>query len=104
MEDLISVTVPFFNEEKNVRLLYSQLKEVLEKENLNYEIIFVDDGSTDKTLKVLKEIHQEDEKVKVIKLRKNFGQTAALSAGFDHAQGEIIISMDGDLQHLPSRR
>lgn len=101
MKDLISVTVPFFNEEKNVRPLYSQLKEVLEKENLNYEIIFVDDGSMDKTLVVLKEIHREDEKVKVIKLRKNFGQTAALSAGFDHARGEIIISLDGDLQHDP---
>jgi glycosyltransferase involved in cell wall biosynthesis len=101
MENLISVTVPFFNEENNVRPLYSQLKEVLEKENLNYEIIFVDDGSTDGTLKALKEIHHENRKVRVIKLRKNFGQTAALSAGFDHAQGEIIVSMDGDLQHNP---
>ena len=101
MKDLISVTVPFFNEEKNVRPLYSQLKEVLEKENLNYEIIFVDDGSMDKTLAVLKEVQRENGKVKVIKLRKNFGQTAALSAGFDHARGEIIISLDGDLQHDP---
>ncbi len=97
----LSIVVPFFNEEENVRILYSKLKQVLERENLDYEIIFVDDGSIDKTFAILKGIHQEDEKVKVIKLRKNFGQTAALSAGFDYAKGEIIVSMDGDLQHDP---
>lgn len=97
----ISVVVPFYNEEANIEELYRRLKEVLEKLNQTYELIFIDDGSTDKTPEILQRIYEKDELVKIIRLRKNFGQTAALQAGFDFAQGEIIISMDGDLQHAP---
>ncbi|RLE04326.1 MAG: glycosyltransferase [Candidatus Aminicenantes bacterium] len=97
----ISVVVPFYNEEANVEELYRRLKKVLDKLKRTYELIFIDDGSTDKTPEILQKIYEKDELVKIIRLRKNFGQTAALQAGFDFAQGEIIISMDGDLQHDP---
>lgn len=97
----ISVVVPFYNEEANVEELYRRLKKVLDRLKRTYELIFIDDGSTDKTPEILQKIYEKDELVKIIRLRKNFGQTAALQAGFDFAQGEIIISMDGDLQHDP---
>lgn len=97
----ISVVVPFYNEEANVEELYRRLKKVLDRLKRTYELIFIDDGSTDKTPEILQKIYEKDEQVKIIRLRKNFGQTAALQAGFDFAQGEIIISMDGDLQHDP---
>ncbi|MFQ6082108.1 MAG: glycosyltransferase family 2 protein [Candidatus Aminicenantia bacterium] len=97
----VSVVVPFYNEQENIKELYKRLIQVLKKLNLKYELIFIDDGSTDNTYQILTEIFQKDKNVNLIKLRKNFGQTAALAAGFDFAQGEIIISMDGDLQHDP---
>ncbi|MBL7129847.1 MAG: glycosyltransferase family 2 protein [Candidatus Omnitrophica bacterium] len=97
----ISVVVPFFNEARNVRLLYQQLKDTLKQIHREHELIFVDDGSTDDTYKVLSEIYDEDDMVEVIRLCRNFGQTAALAAGFEIARGEIAISMDGDLQHDP---
>lgn len=97
----ISVVIPVLNEEENIPELYSELKDVLEKLNKPYEIIFIDDGSTDNSFKILKEIHEKDNKVKVIKFRRNFGQTPAISAGFDHATGSIIITMDSDLQNDP---
>jgi len=97
----ISVVIPFYNEEDNVEELYTILKRVLRKQKQSYEIIFIDDGSTDRTSAILARLFAEDRSLKVIRLRKNFGQTAALQAGFDHAQGEVIISMDGDLQHDP---
>ncbi|RLE10813.1 MAG: glycosyltransferase, partial [Candidatus Aminicenantes bacterium] len=81
--------------------LYQRLKRVLDRLQLAYELIFVDDGSTDRTPTILHQLYENDERVKIIRLRKNFGQTAALQAGFDYARGEIIISMDGDLQHDP---
>ena len=95
------MVVPFYNEEANVEELYRRLKKVLDRLKRTYELIFIDDGSTDKTPEILQKIYEKDEQVKIIRLRKNFGQTAALQAGFDFAQGEIIISMDGDLQHDP---
>ena len=98
---LISIVVPFYNEQDNARELYSRLKRVLDGLGKTYELIFIDDGSRDGTYSVLKDIHAEDPLVHVIKLRRNFGQTAGLQAGFDFAQGDIIISMDGDLQHAP---
>ncbi|MDD8025186.1 MAG: glycosyltransferase family 2 protein [Acidobacteriota bacterium] len=98
----ISIIVPFFNEEENVEEMYARLKEVMGRVGEPYELIFVDDGSADRTYSLLKEIYRRDERVIVLKLRRNFGQTPALQAGFDRARGEIIVSMDGDLQHDPA--
>ena len=97
----LSIVVPVFNEEKNLPDLYKEITKSSEELNLSYEIIFVDDGSWDLSFPVLRGIQKEDSKVKVIRLRKNFGQTAALSAGFDYAKGDIIITLDADLQNDP---
>ncbi len=96
-----SVVVPFHNEEENVTTLYDRLKAVMEQVNETFELVLVDDGSRDRTYRLLEEIAAVDSRVLVIKLRRNFGQTSALAAGFDHAQGEFILAMDGDLQHDP---
>ncbi|MCP2520250.1 glycosyltransferase family 2 protein [Candidatus Aminicenantes bacterium AC-708-M15] len=101
-EPEISIVVPFYNEEENIEELYKRLTETLKKLKKSYELIFVDDGSSDKTYQILCELHKKDKHVNIVKLKKNFGQTAALAAGFDHAEGKIIISMDGDLQHDPA--
>jgi glycosyltransferase involved in cell wall biosynthesis len=97
----LSIVIPVFNEEKNLPELYEEIKHSCEKLDLSYKIIFVDDGSWDSSFPVLRSIQKEDLKVKVIRLRKNFGQTAALSAGFDYAKGNIIITLDADLQNDP---
>jgi len=97
----LSIIIPVFNEEENLPVLYKELKEVLESLRRSYEIIFIDDGSQDNSFGVLKEIQALDPAVKIIRLRRNFGQTAALSAGFDYARGEIIITLDADLQNDP---
>ncbi len=97
----ISVVIPLYNEEENVEELHKRLKEVLEGLPLEYEIIYVDDGSTDRTLELLEEISSKDPNVLVLSLRRNFGQTAAFAAGFDFASGDVIITMDGDLQNDP---
>src|ERR1700726_2306925 len=96
-----SIVVPFFNKQENVPPLYMKLTEVLASIDEPYELVFVDDGSRDNTFKVLSEIYEHDRRVNLVRLRRNFGQTAGLKAGFDFARGEIIISMDGDLQHDP---
>src|ERR1700674_1954527 len=96
-----SIVVPFFNEQENVPPLYMKLTEVMDSIGEPYELVFVDDGSRDNTFKVLSEIYEHDRRVNLVRLRRNFGQTAGLKAGFDFARGEIIISMDGDLQHDP---
>ena len=96
-----SIVVPFHNEEDNLPVLYRRLTDVMEELGEEYELIFVDDGSTDLTHAILKNISALDPRVIGLRLRRNFGQTAALAAGFDHASGEIIIAMDGDLQHQP---
>ncbi len=96
-----SIVVPFHNEEENVTALYDRLKAVMEQVDESFELVLVDDGSSDSTYKQLEEIAAVDSRVLVIKLRRNFGQTSALAAGFDHAQGEFILAMDGDLQHDP---
>ena len=96
-----SIVVPFFNEQENVPPLYMKLTEVMDAVGGRYELVFVDDGSRDNTFKVLSDIYDHDRRVNLVRLRRNFGQTAALKAGFDFAVGEIIISMDGDLQHDP---
>ncbi len=97
-----SIVVPFHNEEDNVTTLYDRLKAVMEYVNESFELVFVDDGSRDRTYRLLEEIAAVDSRVLVVKLRRNFGQTSALAAGFDHAQGEYILAMDGDLQHNPT--
>ena len=98
----VSVVIPVFNEEENVPLLYSELKAALDPRGQESEIILVDDGSQDRTFALLEGIQGKDERVVVISLRRNFGQTAALSAGFDQAKGEVIITLDGDLQNDPA--
>jgi len=98
---LYSVVVPFHNEEENLRALYLRLTTVMEEIGEDYELVFVDDGSADRTQAILREICALDPRVTGIRLRRNFGQTAALAAGFDYAQGEVVIAMDGDLQHQP---
>lgn len=97
-----SIVVPFHNEEENVTVLYARLKQVMEQLSESFEMVLVDDGSRDRTYKLLEEIAAVDSRVLVVKLRRNFGQTSALAAGFDHASGEYIIAMDGDLQHDPN--
>ena len=97
-----SIVVPLFNEQESVTPLYVKVTEVMDAIGEPYEIVFIDDGSKDSTFRVLSEISNDDERVVVVRLRRNFGQTAALKAGFDHSSGEIIISMDGDLQHDPA--
>ncbi len=97
----ISVVLPVYNEEKNLQVLYRELKEVLGELKEEYELVFVNDGSRDRSLKVLKYLSEKDSKIKIIKFRKNFGQTAALDAGIKNSQGKIIIAMDSDLQNDP---
>src|SRR6201994_1253524 len=97
-----SIVVPLHNEQENVTDLYDRLKAVMEAHGESFEIVLVDDGSSDRTFQLLREIAAVDSRVTVVKLRRNFGQTAGLAAGFDHARGEYIIAMDGDLQHDPS--
>jgi glycosyltransferase involved in cell wall biosynthesis len=97
-----SVVVPLYNEQENVPQLYVKIIDVMDAVGEPYEIVFIDDGSKDGTFRQLSEIARDDERVVVVQLRRNFGQTAALKAGFDHSRGEIIISMDGDLQHDPA--
>jgi glycosyltransferase involved in cell wall biosynthesis len=96
-----SVVVPFHNEEENVTVLYARLKQVMEQVGGPFELVLVDDGSSDRTYKLLEEIAAVDSRVMVIKLCRNFGQTSAFAAGFDNASGEFILAMDGDLQHDP---
>lgn len=97
----LSVIIPFYNEAQNIPIFFDELCQVLENSELTWEILAIDDGSQDDTFPLLKGEAVRHDHVKVIRFRKNFGQTAALSAGFDRAEGEIIITMDGDLQNDP---
>ena len=99
---LISIVVPLYNEEENVASLYQEMKRVLDPLGLNVEYIFVDDGSRDNTFKFLREAAANDAQVSIVRFRRNFGQTAAMAAGFDYANGEIVITLDGDLQNDPA--
>lgn len=98
---LVSVVIPLFNEEENIGLLYEELKGVLVTLQDDHEILFIDDGSKDSSLKILQDIQSGDDKVVVVSFRRNFGQTAAMAAGFDYARGDVIITMDADLQNDP---
>jgi len=98
----ISVVIPLYNEEENVRELHDRLKAVLDTIGADYEVLFIDDGSTDSTLALLQNIQAQDNRTVVLSLRRNFGQTAAFAAGFDYSRGDIIVTMDGDLQNDPN--
>ena len=98
---MLSIVIPIHNEEHSILPLYDRLTAVLEQSQRPYEILFVDDASTDRSFELLANLVETDGHLKVIRLRRNFGQTAALSAGFHEAKGDVIIAMDGDLQHAP---
>ncbi len=98
----ISIVVPVYNEEESIEHLYSNLSSVLEKLNRTYEVILVDDGSKDGSFKKLEVVHEKNSSFKIIRFRRNFGQTQAMRAGFDHAKGDIIITLDADLQNDPA--
>ena len=97
-----SIVVPLYNELESVPQLYVKIIDVMDTVGEPFEIVFVDDGSRDGTFRQLSEIARDDARVLAVRLRRNFGQTSALKAGFDHASGDIVISMDGDLQHDPA--
>ena len=97
----ISVLIPVYNEEGNVTPIYAETKEVLEKTGKNYEIVFINDGSRDATRKELEGLKENDPSLKIVELNRNFGQTPAIMAGLDNSSGEVVITMDGDLQNDP---
>lgn len=97
----ISIVVPVLNEEQNIQPLYDEITKAL-SEKYGYEVIFVDDGSTDESVNTLKELQKTDPRLRIIHFRRNFGQTAALSAGFANARGAIIVALDADLQNDPA--
>jgi glycosyltransferase involved in cell wall biosynthesis len=97
----LSVVIPVYNEEPSLYELHVRLSTVLVALGLSYEILFVDDGSTDRSYLTLSTLSASDPAIRIVKLARNYGQTAALAAGFDHAAGEVIVAMDSDLQHAP---
>ncbi len=99
----LSIVIPVYNEEENVEILYREIVSALDGESYKgFEMIFANDGSTDNSLEKLRDLNEKDPRVKVIHFRKNFGQSAAISAGFDHCQGDVVITLDGDLQNDPA--
>lgn len=98
----ISVVIPLFNEEESIPALYQSLTAALEAYDHPYEIIIVDDGSRDRSYELLTDLARADARLGVVRLRRNFGQTAAFAAGFDHARGDVVITMDADLQNDPA--
>ena len=98
----LSIIVPLFNEEESINPLTNEIRKVLKTINIGYEVIFVDDGSDDKSLRVVKDICKTDKRFKYISFRKNYGKSAALQVGFNNATGDVIITMDADLQDDPN--
>jgi len=98
----LSVVVPIYNEEESIAFLYERVTSALQNTALVYELILVDDGSSDRSFLLLKDIALQDQRIKVIRFRRNFGQTAAMAAGFDAASGRVVVPMDGDLQNDPT--
>jgi glycosyltransferase involved in cell wall biosynthesis len=98
----LSIVVPIYNEEENITFLYERVTSALANTAFVYELILVDDGSSDRSFLLLKDIALQDQRVKVIRFRRNFGQTAAMAAGFDAATGRVVVPMDGDLQNDPT--
>ncbi len=98
---LLSIVSPLLNEQDNLPALYGQITQALDG-RYEYEIIFIDDGSTDTSFQILQDLHRSDPRVRVIRFRRNFGQTAALSAGFAYARGDVVVALDADLQNDPA--
>jgi glycosyltransferase involved in cell wall biosynthesis len=98
---LVSVVVPLFNEQESIELLYNSITDAIAGTLSDYEIIFVDDGSSDATFELAEQLAASDPRLRVLKFRRNYGQTPAMAAGIDHANGDIIVTMDGDLQNDP---
>src|SRR5580704_3676265 len=98
----LSVIVPFFNEEESIRPLYVAIVNAVEPLGVSFEMVFVDDGSSDETVRIATELAVADPRVRVVQFRRNYGQTPAMAAGIEHARGEILITMDGDLQNDPT--
>ena len=102
INQLISIVIPVFNESKSIGFLLDEIIDVMASHNFNFELIVVNDGSKDNTHEVLKQLSFKIKELSVISLRKNYGQTAAMSAGFDNSKGDIVITLDGDLQNDPN--
>lgn len=98
----VSIVIPLYNESESLEMLYERVLPLLDDWDRCYELILVDDGSTDGTRDMLRDLHAQDSRVQVVLLRRNFGQTAAFTAGFDHAGGDVVVTMDGDLQNDPA--
>lgn len=96
-----SVVIPVYNEEESLAKFYRRLKEAMDKLGNNYEIIFIDDGSCDRSFSILKDLRLKDKQVKIVRFKRNFGQTAAIAAGFKYAKGNLVITLDADLQNDP---
>ncbi len=98
----LSVVVPFYEEEAAIEPFFSELLAALDRVESTSEVVAVDDGSRDRTFERLRKVHDSDSRVRVVRLRRNFGQTAGLAAGFEHARGRVVVTMDGDLQNDPT--
>lgn len=98
----LSIILPVYNEEENIVELHGEIAAVLDTMSGQTEVIYVDDGSSDSTLEKLRQLHEQDDRVVVVEFRRNFGQTAAMAAGFEHARGEIVVAMDADRQNDPA--
>jgi glycosyltransferase involved in cell wall biosynthesis len=98
----LSIVIPIYNEEDNIEILYREIIAAIDGKYRDFEIVFSNDGSSDHSLEKLKDLHKKDKRVKVIHFRKNFGQSAAISAGFDYCSGDIVVTLDGDLQNDPA--
>ncbi|MDH3253261.1 MAG: glycosyltransferase family 2 protein, partial [Ignavibacteria bacterium] len=98
----MSVVIPLLNEDESLKELYQQLRTTLKRMNVRYELLFVDDGSTDRSFQVLRDLKKNDHRIRVIRFRRNYGKSAALSVGFEKAQAPVIITMDADLQDDPA--
>ena len=97
---LVSLVIPLYNEEDNVETLYKEICKLADTWSFRSEFIFIDDGSSDATVPRLETIVKSDPRATIVSFRRNFGQTAAMAAGFDYAQGEVIVTLDGDLQNV----
>jgi len=98
----ISVVIPLYNEEDSLKELHQQLRSTLGRMNVRYELVFIDDGSTDRSIQVLRDLRRNDKHIKIFRFRRNYGKSAALSVGFEKAQGNIVVTMDADLQDDPA--